>query len=45
VNPQVPGLILLAGEVPAPVCVDGVCAPVPGSTEPADQAEQATPAP
>jgi hypothetical protein len=30
------GLVLLAGVEPAPVCVDGVCAPVVGPDEPSD---------
>jgi hypothetical protein len=43
-NPRDPGLILISGDVPAPVCVDGVCAPglpADGAQDP----ERTTPAP
>lgn len=37
-NPQVTGLVLITGDGSAPVCADGVCAPVP------DDADTAAPA-
>ena len=37
-NPQLPGLIMVASDGPAPVCADGVCGPVP------DDADTAAPA-
>lgn len=40
-NPQVPGLIMVASDGPAPVCADGVCAPVPDGVEAAAPAASA----